>query len=113
MPQITPYLAVEAFDRDQVALLITDAYGHINGRVDLDNAQREDLANRLLAFGPIDVEAVEAAITEEPLEPTDWSQLTKAEIVTEVYERYGVQLDDDLLKSELVAAASEIEEHQA
>lgn len=50
----------------------------------------------------------------EPIEPvlsqsTDWASLTKAEIVAQVQERFGVDLDIHDLKDDLIAQAVETE----
>lgn len=104
MTQINPYLAVAATGPDLVTLLVTDAYGHINGRTDLTPEEAQRLSDQLQILIPIDVKAVEVPL-EPVVEATDWAALTKAQIVTRVLEDYGVELSADDTKAELVEQA--------
>jgi hypothetical protein len=112
MSLINTYLSVESSGLNLTTLLITDAYGHVNGRVDLDPTETLSLAEALLAMCPVDVEAVE--VTEQVLEQTtDWEALTKAEIIERVIETYEVELDADDRKADLVAQAQDLERQAA
>jgi hypothetical protein len=107
MPQITPFLAVEPFENGLTGLLITDAYGHINGRIDLTPEQARALSDRLQTLAPIEVEAV---VVESEVETgVDWEALTKAEIIDKVNELYDILLDADDTKAKLVAQAKDLE----
>jgi hypothetical protein len=55
------------------------------------------------------VEEEDAEVTEESPVDTDWSAMTKAEIVAEVEERFSAHLDVDARKAVLVAAAVDLE----
>jgi hypothetical protein len=116
MALINAYLSVESSGLNLTTLLITDAYGHINGRLDLDPAETHSLAEALLALCPVDVEAVEVTEqeTEQVIEQaTDWEALTKAEIIERVIETYEVELDADDRKADLVAQAQDLERQAA
>jgi hypothetical protein len=116
MSQINTYLSVGSSGLNLTTLLITDAYGHVNGRVDLDPAETRSLAEALLQLCPVEVEAVEVPEqeTEQVLEQaTDWAALTKAEIIELVLETYGVELNPDDLKADLVAQAQDLESQAA
>jgi hypothetical protein len=109
MARINAYLSVESFGLNLTTLLLTDAYGHINGRLDLDPAETHSLAEALLALCPVEVEAVEATLEQA----TDWEALTKAEIIERVIETYEVELDADDRKADLVAQAQDLERQAA
>jgi hypothetical protein len=109
MALINAYLSVESFGLNLTTLLITDAYGHVNGRLDLDPAETHSLAEALLALCPVEVEAVE--VTLKPA--TDWEALTKAEIIERVIDDHGVELDADDRKADLVAQAQDLERQAA
>ena len=112
MSLINTYLSVGTSGLNLTTLLITDAYGHVNGRVDLDPTETRSLAEALLQLCPVEVEAVEVPEqeTEQVLEQaTDWEALTKAEIIERVIETYEVELDADNRKADLVAQAQELE----
>ena len=116
MSQINTYLSVESSGLNLTTLLITDAYGHVNGRVDLDPMETLSLAEALLQLCPVEVKAVEVTEqeTEQVLEQaTDWESLTKAEIVERVLDDHGVELDHDARKADLVAQAQELERQAA
>lgn len=105
MPLINAQLAVEATGGDLVTLLITDAYGHINGRIELKPSETSALIDHLQRLLPVDVEAV--VVEEAP--GVDWGALTKAQIFTRVLEDYGVELDANDTKARLVEGAQEAE----
>lgn len=114
MPQINAHLAVEPLCNGEAALLITDAYGHITGRVDLTQSDCHALSEELQAAFQVQVvdTTAEEVVDEEAEEveaSSNWESLTKAQIVQKVYDDFGVELDEDDLKSELVAQAQEVE----
>lgn len=106
MPLINAQLAVEATGGDLVTLMITDAYGHINGRIELKPSETSALIDHLQRLLPVDVEAV--VVEEAP--GVDWGALTKAEIVDTAATLYGVELDRTLLKDALIAKVVELEQ---
>jgi len=105
MPRINAQLSVEPTGGDLVTLMITDAYGHINGRIELNPTETGALITHLQSFLPIDVEAV--VVEDEP--GVDWEALTKAEIIDKVNELYDILLDADDTKAKLVAQAKDLE----
>jgi hypothetical protein len=118
MTQITPHLTVFQGPLGDVQLHLTDAYGHVNGIVSLNEDECRALSQVLVvATKPIvvvDIPAVvveeeDAEVTEESPVDTDWSAMTKAEIVAEVEERFSAHLDVDARKAVLVAAAVDLE----
>lgn len=112
MTKINTYLSVGSYGLNITALLITDAYGHVNGQVDLNPDETRRLAEALLQLCPVEVEAVEVTKqeTEQVLkQATDWLALTKAEIIERVIETYEVELDADDRKADLVAQAQDLE----
>jgi hypothetical protein len=118
MTQITPHLTVFQGPLGDVHLHLTDAYGHVNGIVPLNEDECRALSQVLVvAIKPIvvvDIPAVvveeeDAEVTEESPVDTDWSAMTKAEIVAEVEERFAAHLDVDARKAVLVAAAVDLE----
>jgi hypothetical protein len=118
MTQITPHLTVFQGPLGDVQLHLTDAYGHVNGIVPLNEDECRALSQVLVvATKPIvvvDIPAVvveeeDAEVTEESPVDTDWSAMTKAEIVAEVEERFSAHLDVDARKAVLVAAAVDLE----
>lgn len=133
MTQITPHLSVFQGPTG-VQLHLTDAYGHVNGVVLLSEDECRALSQTLVvAAKPIVVVDVQAVVVEEEEEEvveeaapevaaepapevieefpvdTDWSAMTKAEIVAEVEERFEAHLDVDARKAVLVAAAVDLE----
>lgn len=135
MTQINPHLSVFQGPTG-VQLHLTDAYGHVNGVVLLSEDECQALSQTLVAAAKpivvVDVpavvveqeeeeeEVVEEAAPEAAAEPapevveelpvdTDWSAMTKAEIVAEVEERFEAHLDVDARKAVLVAAAVDLE----
>jgi hypothetical protein len=123
MTQITPHLAVFQGPTG-VQLHLTDAYGHVNGVVLLSEDECRALSQVLVSAAQpivvVDVPAVvveEEEVAEEPAPEvieelpvdTDWSAMTKAEIVAEVEERFEAHLDVDARKAVLVAAAVDLE----
>jgi hypothetical protein len=116
MSLINTYLSVGSSGLNLTTLLITDAYGHVNGRVDLDPTETRNLAEALLQMRPVEVTAVEVPEQEpeQVLESaTDWAALTKAEIIELVLVTYGVELDPDDLKADLIAQAQDLESQAA
>ena len=118
MTQITLQLTVSQGPLGDVQLHLTDAYGHVNGIVPLNEDECRALSQVLVvATKPIvvvDIPAVvveeeDAEVTEESPVDTDWSAMTKAEIVAEVEERFSAHLDVDARKAVLVAAAVDLE----
>ena len=118
MTQITPHLTVFQGPLGDVQLHLTDAYGHVNGIVSLNEDECRALSQVLVvATKPIvvvDIPAVvveeeDAEVAEESPVDTDWSAMTKAEIVAEVEERFSAHLDVDARKAVLVAAAVDLE----
>jgi hypothetical protein len=118
MTQITPHLTVFQGPLGDVQLHLTDAYGHVNGIVPLNEDECRALSQVLVvATKPIvvvDIPAVvveeeDAEVAEESPVDTDWSAMTKAEIVAEVEERFSAHLDVDARKAVLVAAAVDLE----
>jgi hypothetical protein len=118
MTQITPHLTVFQGPLGDVQLHLTDAYGHVNGIVPLNEDECRALSQVLVvATKPIvvvDIPAVvveeeDVEVTEESPVDTDWSAMTKAEIVAEVEERFSAHLDVDARKAVLVAAAVDLE----
>jgi len=112
MSLINTYLSVGSSGLNLTTLLITDAYGHVNGRVDLDPTETVNLAEALLQMRPVEVTAVEVP-EQEPEPATDWTALTKAEIIELVLVTYGVELDPDDLKADLIAQAQDLESQAA
>ena len=125
MTQITPHLTVFQGLLGDVYLHLTDAYGHVNGIVSLNEDECRALSQALAAATkPIvrvdipavvveeeDVEVTEEAapeVAEESPVDTDWSAMTKAEIVAKAEERFGVHLDANARKAVLVAAAVDL-----
>ena len=124
MTQINPHLSVFQGPTG-VQLHLTDAYGHVNGVVLLSEDECRALSQTLVsAAKPIVVVDVPAVVVEEDAEvaeepapevveelpvDTDWSAMTKAEIVAEVEERFEAHLDVDARKAVLVAAAVDLE----
>lgn len=116
MSLINTYLSVGTSGLNLTTLLITDAYGHVNGRVDLDPTETVNLAEALLQLRPVEVQAVEVTETKAEQvteQATDWAALTKAEIIELVLVTYGVELDPDDLKADLVAQAQDLESQAA
>jgi hypothetical protein len=115
MTQINRQLTVWQGPND-VQLHLTDPYGNVNGVVSLSLEECQQLVEALAALQPIAVIDVEAVVTEdaESKPDTDWAALTKAEILEEVKDRFGVLLDDTLKKDALIAKAVQLEaEHDA
>jgi hypothetical protein len=126
MTQITPHLTVFQGLLGDVQLHLTDAYGNVNGIVPLNEDECRALSQVLVAATKpivvVDIPAVvveeeDAEVTEEaapevaeesPVD-TDWSAMTKAEIVAKVEERFAAHLDVDARKAVLVAAAVDLE----
>jgi hypothetical protein len=118
MTQITLQLTVSQGPLGDVQLHLTDAYGHVNCIVPLNEDECRALSQALVvATKPIvvvDIPAVvveeeDVEVTEESPVDTDWSAMTKAEIVAEVEERFSAHLDVDARKAVLVAAAVDLE----
>jgi hypothetical protein len=127
MPQIAPYLAIEA-GVNHVELHILDGGGRPQLILELNEDQCRNLSDQLQTLRPIEtVEAEAVPLTEEEyqeyheLEPvtketikapstTDWADLTKAEIVAIAQDRFHVDLDIHNLKDDLIAAAVLLEE---
>jgi hypothetical protein len=105
MPLINAQLSVEATGGDLVTLMITDAYGHINGRIDLNPDECRRLSDHLQTLIPIDVEAV--VVEDEP--GVDWAAMTKAQIIDKANELYDILLDADDTKAKLVEQAKDLE----
>jgi hypothetical protein len=105
MTQITPHLTVFQGLLGDVQLHLTDAYGNVNGIVPLNGDECRALSQVLVAATkPIVVVDIPAVVVD-----TNWSAMTKAEIVAEVEERFAVHLDVDAHKAVLVAAAIDVE----
>ena len=123
--KINPLLSVLHSDTG-VQLHLTDAYGHSNACIPLTQGEALLLALELypeLDEDPgDDLAEVDDDEEEEEEVPADggevpppapssgyWSSLTKAEIVDEVQRRFGVSLDHNNLKADLVAQAEALE----
>jgi hypothetical protein len=105
MSLINAHLSVEALGGDLVTLLITDAYGHINGRIDLNPSETSTMIDHLQRLLPVDVEAV--AVEEAP--GVEWGTLTRAQIIDKAHELFDVRLDADDTKAKLVEQAKDLE----
>jgi hypothetical protein len=109
MTQINRYLSVWNVPYG-VQLHQTDAYGHVNSITILNPEECQALGELLLLSGT-------PAVTEQPAVAaavsTDWSNLTKAEIVSVVEELYDVTLDRDVSKATLVGIATKLEQESS
>jgi hypothetical protein len=121
MPQIAPYLAIEA-GVNHVELHILDGGGRPQLILELNEDQCRNLSNQLQSLRPIETVEAQAQeveededtnlnlLADEPPSTTDWADLTKAEIVATVKDRFDVDLDIHNLKDDLIAAAVLLEE---
>jgi hypothetical protein len=106
MTQINRYLSVWTVPYG-VQLHQTDAYGHVNGITILNQEECQILGDLLQAAGSPTAEEPNVAAG------TDWSELTKAEIVSVVEELYDVTLDRDVPKATLVGIATKLEQESS
>lgn len=112
MTKINSLLSVVHSDTG-VQLHLTDAYGHSNACIPLSEDEANTLAVVLVPIFPAPPETIDVeheTVSDPSPTWTDWHALTKAEIVNEVQSRFGVSLDHDDLKADLVAQAEALEE---